>query len=81
MVTLPVGEFDSDFDSQVDTNSSGDHFHSYIPLVPWGDALRVFRRFNSMYGCPVCPNLMHQWCKLNEVKDHVLGMVVDTFYL
>jgi hypothetical protein len=27
-----------------------------------------------MCGVPVCPNLMHQWHMLNEVKDHVLGM-------
>jgi hypothetical protein len=71
-VTLPAGEFDFDFDS--DSHSSEDRFHSYIPPVPRGDALRVFLRLNDMYGCPVCPNLMHRWCKLNQVKDHVLGM-------
>jgi hypothetical protein len=70
-VTLPAGEFDSDSNSQVDTDSFEDHFHGYIPPVPQGDALRVFRRFN---GCLVCPNLMHRWRKLNEIKDHVLGM-------
>jgi hypothetical protein len=26
-------------------------------------------------GALYAPNFMHQWCKLNEVKDHVLGMV------
>jgi hypothetical protein len=72
MVTLPAGEFDSD--SQPDTDSSEDHLHGYISLVPRGDALRVFRRTNGTYGFPVYPNLMHQWGKLNEVKDHVLGM-------
>jgi hypothetical protein len=36
--------------------------------------LRVFWCFDGMCGVPVCPNLMHQWHMLNEVKDHVLGM-------
>jgi hypothetical protein len=47
-VTLPVGEFESDSDSQVDVDSSEDSLHSYIPLVPRGDALRAFRCFKGM---------------------------------
>jgi hypothetical protein len=71
-VTLPAGEFDSD--SQADTDSFEGRFHGYIPPVPQGHALCFFLRLNGTYGCPVCPNLMHQLHKLNEVKYHVLGM-------
>jgi hypothetical protein len=41
-ITLHAGEFDSDSDSQDDTDSSKDCFRGYIPPVPRGDALRVF---------------------------------------
>jgi hypothetical protein len=73
-VTLPAGEFDFDFNSQAGTDSSEDRFQDYIPPVSWGDALHVFLRLNGTYGCHVCPHLMHRWHKLNEVKDHILGM-------
>jgi hypothetical protein len=37
-ITRPISEFDSDFDSdsdsQADIDSSKDHRHGYIPLVP-----------------------------------------------
>jgi hypothetical protein len=55
----PLAELDSDSNS----NSNSDTF-----------ALRVFWRTTNTYGCPVCPNYMHQWRNLNEIKDHVLGM-------
>jgi hypothetical protein len=73
-VTLLTGEFDFDSDFQADTDSSEDHCHGCIPQVPRGDALCVFWRLDGAYGCPICPNLMHQWRKLNEVEDHVPGM-------
>jgi hypothetical protein len=40
--------------------------------------LCVFLSLDDTYGCPVCPNLMHRWRMLNQVKYHVLGMVRST---
>jgi hypothetical protein len=59
----PLVELDSD--SNFDTNS-----YSNSDTFP----LRVFWFTTNTYGCPVCPNRMHRWRNLNEIKDHVLGM-------
>ncbi|RCV31008.1 hypothetical protein SETIT_6G141900v2 [Setaria italica] len=56
------------------TPSRGDARRGYRTPFPRGDALRVFRRIDNTFACPVCPGTRHQWRILNEVKDHILGM-------
>uniref|UniRef100_K3ZNU9 Uncharacterized protein n=1 Tax=Setaria italica TaxID=4555 RepID=K3ZNU9_SETIT len=66
--------FDSDFESQTETDSSDDRRHRPRVPFPHGDALRVYCHADNTYRCPICPTRIH-WSKiLNEVKDHVLGM-------
>jgi hypothetical protein len=60
MITLPAGELDSDSDSQANIDSSEDYCHDYIPPIPRGDALRIFRHLDDMYGCPIED---HMWFK------------------
>ncbi|KAG2587233.1 hypothetical protein PVAP13_5NG126962 [Panicum virgatum] len=42
-------------------------------LVHGGGALRVSRRADDTFVCPVCPGLAPRWTRPNEVRDHVLG--------
>nr|TKW33032.1 hypothetical protein SEVIR_2G206400v2 [Setaria viridis] len=78
MVTLPADVFDSDSDSDslTETDSSDDRRRGYRMPFPRevSDALRIFRRTDNTFTCPVCPGTRHWWRILNEIKDHVLGM-------
>jgi hypothetical protein len=55
------------------------HRHYKVP-VPRGPALCIFLWEDGTFLwedgtflCPVCPDLVHRWRRLTEVRDHVLG--------
>uniref|UniRef100_K3YZK7 Uncharacterized protein n=1 Tax=Setaria italica TaxID=4555 RepID=K3YZK7_SETIT len=66
--------FNFDSNSQTKMDSFDDRRRGYRTLFLWGGTLRVFRRANNTFACPICPSTRHQWRILNEVKDHILGM-------
>ncbi|RCV18602.1 hypothetical protein SETIT_3G314500v2 [Setaria italica] len=73
MAPFPSDAFDSDSESQTETDSSDDRRRDYRTPFPWGDTLRIFRHADT-FACPICPTKRHRWMIMNEVKDHVLGM-------
>ncbi|RCV17851.1 hypothetical protein SETIT_3G253000v2 [Setaria italica] len=77
MVTLPADAFNSESESQTETNSFDDRRRGYPMPFPRSDPLRVFRHADNTFACPVCPGMRHQWKILNEVKDHVVGMATS----
>nr|TKW28398.1 hypothetical protein SEVIR_3G316000v2 [Setaria viridis] len=60
--------------SHDETDSFDDCCRGYHIPFPQGNALRVFRRADNTFTCPVCPGTRHRWRILNKVKDHVLRM-------
>uniref|UniRef100_K3ZDQ0 Uncharacterized protein n=1 Tax=Setaria italica TaxID=4555 RepID=K3ZDQ0_SETIT len=77
IVTLPVDAFDSDSESQTETDLFDDHHRGYHIPFPWGDSLCIFCHADNTFACPICPNRRQRWRILNAVKDHILGMATS----
>ena len=72
-VTIPTEAFDSDSNTQTETEPDDDYWRGNLLPVPRGPALRIVRRFDGTFRCPVCPSLADWWTRPNEVRDHVVG--------
>jgi hypothetical protein len=57
----------------VETDSDEDRFHGYRTPVPKGDALRVIRRGEDCFICPVCPNKKPRK-SMADMEKHVLSL-------
>ncbi|KAG2612248.1 hypothetical protein PVAP13_4KG265130 [Panicum virgatum] len=72
-VNIPAEAFDSDSDTQMETDPDDDYQQGYRRAVPRGPALRVIRRGDGTFQCPIFPGLASRWTRPNEASDHVVG--------
>ncbi|KAG2642266.1 hypothetical protein PVAP13_2KG196416 [Panicum virgatum] len=72
-VNILAEAFDSNFDTQTETDLDDDYLRGYHLAVPRGPALCIIRRGDDTFRCPVCPGLATRWTRPNEVRDQVVG--------
>ncbi|KAG2571031.1 hypothetical protein PVAP13_7KG023187 [Panicum virgatum] len=72
-INITAEAFDSNSETQTETDPDDDDRWGYCRVVPRGPTLRVIRRGDGTFRCPVCPSLASRWTSPNEVRDHVIG--------